>query len=404
MRRKLYLTLAALLAFAATAAAQPKYVNPTGNEFPILAWYSILGDGYITPERYAELREAGFNISFSHFTGEEEIAAALKACRGSGVKLMLTCRELESSTAECVARFKDDPSVAGWFLRDEPITADFDSLRQFRDRVYSADSSHLVYLNLFPSIVPAEALQADSYEDYVHRFVSEVALPQISYDFYPIVEDDGKIYARPQFYENLEVARKVSLERGMPFWAFCLATAHKPYPVPTEAHLRFEAYSALAYGAQCIQHFTYATPGREVWNFHNAPIDSIGQRTDVYYKVQSLNRDIQSLAKVFLGATAVDVGHTGKVIPQGTRRPESLPEKFGSLESDGEGLLVSRLCNGSRSYVMLVNRSIDYAQNVEFTLEKPLKRIVPCGKAQRLRAGAHKITLKPGDFALFRVK
>ncbi len=404
MLKRLPLILAVLLAFAASAAAQPKYTNPTGREFPILAWYSILGDGYITPERYGELREAGFNISFSHFTSEDEVAAALKACRGSGVGLMLTCRELETSTAECVARFKDDPSVVGWFLRDEPVTADFDSLRQFRDRVYAADSSHLVYLNLFPSIVPAEALGADSYEDYVQRFVSEVALPQISYDFYPIVEEDGRVCVRPQFYENLEVTRKVSRERGMPFWAFCLATAHMFYPVPSAAHLRFEAYSALAYGAQCIQYFTYATPGREVWDFHNAPIDSVGQRTDVYYKVQSLNRDIQSLAKVFLGADAVEVGHTGSVIPQGTRRLETLPEKFGSLECDGEGLLVSRLCNGSRSYVMLVNRSIDSAQNVDFTLEKPLRRIIPCGKAQRLRAGAHKITLEPGDFALFRVE
>ncbi len=403
MFKRLSLIMAALLALAAPAAAQPKYANPTGKEFPILAWYSVLGED-VTPERYAQLREAGFNISFSHFTSEDEVAAALKACSGSGVGLMLTCRELETNTAACVARFKDDPSVVGWFLRDEPVTDDFGALRQFRDRVYAADSTHTIYLNLFPCFVPAEALGADSYEDYVRRFVSEVSLPQISYDLYPIVEEDGRVYARPQFFENLEIVRKVSRERGLPFWAFCLTTAHKPYPVPTEAHLRFEAYSALAYGAQCIQHFTYATPGREVWNFHNAPIDSAGHCTDVYYKVQSLNRDIQSLAEVFLGADAALVAHTGSDIPQGTRRLEALPEKFGRLESDGEGLLVSQLVNGSRSYVMLVNRSIDAEQNVEFTLKSTLKRLVPCGKAQRLRAGSHTITLAPGDFALFRVK
>ena len=50
------------------------YRNPTGKEFPILAWYSVLGDGNITPERYKELRNAGFNISFSHFYDIEDMA------------------------------------------------------------------------------------------------------------------------------------------------------------------------------------------------------------------------------------------------------------------------------------------------------------------------------------------
>ena len=55
------------------------YRNPTGREFPILAWYSVLGDGNITPERYKELRNAGFNISFSHFYDIEDMAKGSQA-------------------------------------------------------------------------------------------------------------------------------------------------------------------------------------------------------------------------------------------------------------------------------------------------------------------------------------
>ena len=37
------------------------YTNPTGDEFPILAWFSLLGD-QVTAARYEEMAEAGFNM------------------------------------------------------------------------------------------------------------------------------------------------------------------------------------------------------------------------------------------------------------------------------------------------------------------------------------------------------
>ena len=53
------------------------YTNPTGDEFPILAWYSLLGD-QVTKERYEEMAEAGFNISISHFVTAEKVEQALE--------------------------------------------------------------------------------------------------------------------------------------------------------------------------------------------------------------------------------------------------------------------------------------------------------------------------------------
>ena len=103
--------LAALIALPSFAQERLKYHNPTGKEFPILAWFSVLGDENLTPERYKELRDAGFNISFSHFTNTESLEKGLKACRGTGVKIMVTCAELEKNTAETVNRYKGDKSI-----------------------------------------------------------------------------------------------------------------------------------------------------------------------------------------------------------------------------------------------------------------------------------------------------
>lgn len=396
--------MALLIAVPGLANEKMKYKNPTGKEFPILAWYSVLGDSNQTKERYQELREAGFNISFPHFGTAAELEKGLAACKGTGVKIMAMCTELVNNTAATVNRFKDNPSVAGWFLRDEPVTSGYAELRKLRDRIYAADKSHLMYLNLLPCMVAPQDLQAKDYEDYVQRFVNEVNITPISYDMYPVVMENGKAKLRPMFYENLEIVRKVSLRNDYPFWAFCLATAHDPYPIPSDTHLRIEAFSALAYGAQCIQYFTYWTPGTTVWNFHNAPIDENGKRTDVYYKVKNVNKEIQALAKVFLGAKATDVSHTGDSIPTGTKSLTQMPPKFQSIQSNGEGILVSQLVNGKNKYVMLVNRSIDDAQTVTFYLDQSVKRVMPFNGETKLNVGKQTLTLSPGNYAIFRIK
>ena len=268
--------------------------------------------------------------------------------------------------------------------------------------MYAADTTHTVYLNLLPSIVNPKDLGTKDYEEYAQRFVDEVALPQISYDFYPIVDEGGKIHVRPQFYENLEVVRKVAQRNGIPFWAFVLSTAHDPYPLPTATHMRLEAFSALAYGAQCIQYFTYWTPIGTVWNFHNAPIAKDGRRTHVYYLIKDLNREIQNLAPVFLGAEAAGVWHT-RSIPQGTIQLQTLPAPFTRVEADGQGVLVSHLVNGKRQYLMIVNRDIDNAQNVTIEHSRTVKRIMPDGTERKEKAnGACTMPLAPGDYLLYR--
>jgi hypothetical protein len=42
---------------------------------------------------------------------------------------------------------------------------------------------------------------------------------------------------------------------------------------PTIEHLRVQAFSDLAYGAQAIQYFHVLDEQSDVWNFHEGPID-----------------------------------------------------------------------------------------------------------------------------------
>lgn len=373
-----------------------RYVNPTGDRFPILAWYSLLGE-QVTPEHYREMADAGFNISFSHFTSAEEVERAFDACRGTGVKILVTCAEMASDPEGTVRRFRREKDNAGYFLRDEPICDAFPELAAWARRIRSADDSHMLYLNLLPNYVSPRDLHAESYAHYVRRFIDEVGLGMVSFDNYPVTFDG----LRPQFYANLEDVAAEARRAGIPFWAFALATAHDPYPAATRASLRLQIFSNLAYGAQGIQYFTYTSPGTETWNFHNAPIDHSDRRTEVYDLIRELNAEVQALSGVFLGSRVTSVGHTGDAIPEGTRPLASLPPQIRSVEADGQGVVVSLLEKDGERYLMIVNRDLHNTQRVKVETARGVQRILGDGSRVDASRYAPTLAVEPGDMLLF---
>ena len=400
MKKIASLMLALMLAVGVMAQSKKPhtYKNPTPGEMPILGWFSLLGE-QVTHERYLEMAEAGFNISFSHIYSIEETQKALDAAKDSGVKVLVLAGAMGDQIEDMVKMAKEHPSTAGYFLRDEPTAAEFPELSNIAKRIRAIDDDKLLYLNLFPNYVSTGHLQTKNYADYVRRFIKEVGLGLVSFDHYPVTFDG----LRQDFYANLEDIADESKRAGVPFWAFALSTAHDPYPVPTREALRLQIFSNLAYGAQGIQYFTYTTPLGTQWNFHNAPIDENDQRTDVYYLVKELNERVQGLSHIWLGAKVLEVGHTGKKIPQGAKRLKSLPKGITNIDSNGSGLVVSHLRNGRKEYMMVVNRDLEKTQKVTLECEKKIKQIVDGGKKKGVSSKGEKYKLGAGDMLLFEL-
>lgn len=409
---RILLVLLFFLGSAPVVLAQhaPRYKNPTGKEFPIMGWHSIIGKENLTRERFEEMRDCGFNLSFSTLYSDEDIAQALDACRGTGVRQMI---HSQAGRADTMAlRFRNHEMTAGWFLVDEPNTSGFPSLRAFRDKILSVDTTHILYLNLLPSEVDPAVLLSKDYEDYVRRFAEEVDLGLISYDHYPVVEVNGEVSLKVNYFENLEIVHRVARSVGQPFWAFVLSTAHAFYPVPTAAHLRLQAFCDLAYGAQGIQYFTYWGPPTDTWDFHAAPIDLDGTRTPTYDLVREVNHQVQCFAPVFLGCDVTEVWHTGKRIPQGTQPlPQAadgsalLPAPFLRIDTDGEGLLLSHVTKGKHEYLMVVNRDVNNSQQVTVTLSKRIHRLVVKDKLKSMKAPIREIhNLAAGDCLLYKIR
>ncbi len=374
---------------------------PSAGEMTVLAWYGIPSD-CTSVERFEELKNAGFTHQFTEYPDAEAMARALDTAERVGIRLIVSCPELKAEPEATVRRFMNHPATAGYFLRDEPSADDFAELGAWAARIRATDDAHYCYLNLFPNYAPCETLKTDSYREYVNRFDREVPLQLLSFDHYPVVGDT----CRPEWYENLEIFSDEARKAGKPFWAFALATAHEPYPIPDLAQLRLQVYSDLAYGAQGIQYFTYWTPEKNpTWDFHHAPVErSSGRRTDVYDKIKQMNAEIRALSGVFLGCEVVSVRHTGESIPRGTVRLTELPDGVKKLETTGAGAVVSELRNGNNRFIVIVNRDFKNSMTLQIELDETASRILKDGSVVPASIYHETMVVEPGDAMIYMFK
>lgn len=365
-------------------------------QLPILAWYSIPFNS-TSVERYLELKEAGFTHNLSFFPDIKTMMSALDTAEKAGIRMVAYCPEIKTNTEESVRKLMDYPALAAYMLRDEPGRKDFPELGEWARKIINVDSKHFCYLNLFPNYASEEQLGTKTYKEHVDLFIKEVPIQVLSFDHYPVVGDS----LRYNWYENLEIFSEAARSAGKPFWAFALAVAHGPYPLPTIAQLRLQIYSDLAYGAQGIQYFTYWTPYDTAWKFNNAPISLEGKRTDSYDRVKFVNSEIKKLSFVFLGSRVISVTHTGNAIPSGTKPMMTLPENFTELKTEGTGAVVSLLENKENNYLVIVNR--DFLKSMKLTINcKPVVfKIQKDGSKVKAADYQNTIEIDPGDAAIY---
>lgn len=381
-----------LLTAAMSVANEAK--PPEDDRIPVLAWIGP-PPAQANVERYRELADCGFTHSFTGFANLADMTKALDAANQAGVKLMVSCPELQSDPQATVKRLKDHPAVGGYFLRDEPAAGDFASLARWAKQIESIDDRHVAYVNLFPDYATPQQLGTETYQQYVDRFVKEVPVQVISFDYYPIIDHS----VRASWYTNLETISAAAKSANKPFWAFALSLRHYNYPVPTVAHLREQVFSNLAYGAQGIQYFTYWSAGDLGGD---SPIDAAGKRTPVYDRVKTVNAEIRGFSRVFLGAKVLWVGHTGSSIPQGTRRARSEPP-IRSLSTEGTGAVVSLLGNGDRRFLVIVNRDINARMplTIQFDGSRVIRTIRSDGRDEEPGARDFRANVEPGDALIF---
>ncbi len=416
MKKKLLLIVPLIVVFTNVIYSQKKGAKSThsggrhvtthfnqpqsgGEQIPTIAWYSI-PQSQSTLARYQELKASGITYSYQDFANINRMQTAMDLAQQVGVKMFISCPELSKDPETVVKRFMNHPALAGYFLRDEPNKSDFDGLASLVNRIQRIDKEHVCYINLLPNYATNSQLAAESYDDYINSYTTQVPTRVLSFDHYPII-GSTKNSIRNNWYKNLEIIAAAAKRSGKIFWAFALTTAFDTYPEPTMGMLRLQVYSDLAYGAQAIQYFTYWTAddqGRH--NFHAAPITLAGTRSNVYHEIQQLNKEIKNLSYIFLGATVLSVSHTGN-IPEGTHPLRLLPKAINTLKITGQGAVVSILKNKMSNYLVVVNHDFSGAMNLTIKCGSGVKKILKDGSAVAQDQTAHTVSVGAGDVAIY---
>lgn len=400
-----------LMALALPAVAQertsgagfrPVYKNPTPGEMPIMVWggWGINDHLPLTDEWASWLVDAGVNLVYGYMGDVRQKERIFDLADRHGLKVFLQDWYLAvpDTAAAVVSRWRGKKSLAGYMPLDEPTAPDFPKVRRIRDEIFSVDTTRLVLVNLLP-MVPPKICKAPSYREYVGESVNQLDLGLLSYDNYPVMLRDGEISVRDTFYENLEIVSSEARRVGWPFWAFGLVIGHYDYAPPVESDLRFEVFNALAYGAQGIQYFCYGYRDPKGFNTTIVPIGKDGERTSIWYGMKNVNAEIQGLKEVFLDCEVIETGHLGEV-PKGARQLDRMPGPVSSIKCGRQGVLVSRIRNKDRNYIVIVNHEPRQRQKVRLRFKGNMTRVYSSSKKLPAKSGTYR--LDPGGYLVFQ--
>jgi hypothetical protein len=293
-------------------------------------------------------------------------------------------------------------AVAGWHGIDEPghNTEEFNRLKSVSQKVGTYDTRP-VHHNLLPNYASGLTEEA-AYRAYVRDYLNIVEPPYLSFDNYPLTGSGASV--EQGFYENLKIISEEARDAGIPFWAFANTAAFGNQSAPTRQNIRFQVFTNLAYGAQCIQYYPWWAGDA---TYHTALFGetTTGNRTEYYDEVKVVGLEIKNLSRVFKDAVMREIWFAkgGGIQPKGTVAFDAanLPAVFKTFTiNDGGRALISLMEKGDSNYLVIVNGSPinDLSMSIEVELE--VREITKSNTAV-YASGVQQKTLTGGDILIY---
>ena len=392
----------------------PNYVSPTPGEFPIIAWSPFYDRRNPTQHDFDTLKECGFNCAITPFD-TTKLVPLLNGISDLGISLIpiidyyykrqkyVSCKNLlDRIYYHMQLNGIDSGFIRGIRVLDEPHQYEMHDLGKMCDSIRLWYPNVMPYVNLVGvasrdfmsptnshSSYSSDSLNRDTYSNYISNFYNEISPGVLSYDFYPLAyysSTDSLVINYDDFYYDLQLYAQLSNEWGIPFWAFCQSTNKRTFinnsieyrelPAATERYLRFEAFNALAFGAQGINYWRYA-------NNSNVPsatslyisslVDTLGHKSLAWYAAQKINNEIRENEHIFLGARLQSYQFVGSSYLKpsvGTQISSNLGNFTAWLVS-GKGALITRLSSHGSSYIMVVNQDPLHSTSLSFLYRSP---------------------------------
>jgi hypothetical protein len=256
------------------------------------------------------------------------------------------------------------PGNIGLEIGDEAPIKKFPELSKLMDEIRKLAPDALVYHSVVSMDGSSEVI-GGNYDKYLNAAVNILKPDVLMTDPYPFYGGG----TGTNYLETLALVRENALKAKIPYWIWAQSHGMSPagpFQEPSESEMRYQAYTALAYGFTGISYWTYASSYKP---YTNAMLDANGSPTHMYYSAMKLVPELKVLGERLKNMTSTGVYYQpGRICvdnqwvfpqPKGTVRwtPQA-DSRIKSIEcSDGvDGFLIGFFKNDvGEEYFMLVN-------------------------------------------------
>lgn len=296
---------------------EPQY--PDGEKLTIGAFVGP-PPGFINEQTYKDVADSGINLIYALYEDLDENAMkALQLSEKNGIQYAMRSRGVNAIPEDeldllegMFDDYMDSPAFGGVLVYDEPGASKFKQLGALHEKFKQLLPNKLFYVNLFPTYSSLDQRDGRSYKEYVDEYIETVKPGFVSFDHYPLMKSVDGTYTKEDHLLNLDIISNASKKADLPFWAFIqsigFSAAGAQNRDPDEKDIRWQVYSALAFGARGIQYFTYWTPVYDnVTTFTKAMIDADGTKTPLYEAVKNVNKELLSFDRIYTNYDYVGV-------------------------------------------------------------------------------------------------
>lgn len=253
--------------------------------------------------------------------------------------------------SDFVSQYYSREEIYG-FSFDEPRQKEFSHIKEWMDfttnRLTDKMKSKLYYVNLFS--IKAE----QEYRRYLYSWINKANPRILSFDHYALWDDKKANeygYALNSdwindYFLNFEFIRQTALKVKIPFCNWILIHKHWSdysklfYRRSGKEDLRFQVFSALAYGSKGIFYYNFwNAPIKSDWNEEEGILDYKLKETNLYFEVKSINDQLSIIGNTLLNLTSIGVYHKNESyydnnIISDTKKAVKLEELY---DKDSEG-------------------------------------------------------------------
>ncbi|MBR6740028.1 MAG: hypothetical protein IKM04_03060 [Clostridia bacterium] len=271
------------------------------------------------------------------------------------------------------SEFVDHPAIWAIDVGDEPSALDFPHYGKVMATVDRLFDNQFAYLNLYPNYASVAQNTADqtvsqlgtaTYEEHIAKYCECVESDYICYDFYLYSIDVTRAC------ENLRIVADACLKSGRSMWIVLQVNHNRPEVWISADNMRFQAYTAMAFGAENITWACY-TAG---W-WHNQILDDKGEKTEQYDKMKTVNHEIKTIAKEYMKYRRTATHFVGFAGTPWLEKVKQEPEEsfstgvFRNVRAEnGEAVVVGQMVSRANdgSYALFVAAADDpYCENIK---------------------------------------